>query len=74
MSKRLEFESVIIYTSVLETIIKGAFSDGAYTGNKGEDYAKHYASEKAEWVREHISNGIIVKYDDLQEETTTEEK
>ena len=69
-----EFESVIIYSSVLETIIKGAFSDGMYSAKKDDDCAKQYAKDKAEWVRRIISQGLIVRYDDINTETNTEEK
>jgi len=69
---RSEYEKLVLYTDIVESIIKDSFSMGAHAGDATESAAIEYAKETIEFIRRVMALEIMVKYDVLTE--TTEEK
>lgn len=71
MSKK--FEQVVVYTDILESILKNAYYAGAIqfasspTFEDLQNKSKEYAAEKIQWVREDIASYVMLPQHSIKE-------
>jgi len=75
MKKKSEFEKLVIYTDILESLIADAFLEGSFQErfNDGKS-SKEYAKERIEFIRRSIAVEMIVRFNDLVEDSNNSEE
>lgn len=70
---RNEFEQVVVYTDILESILENAYHAGAMqckscaTFEKLNDESKAYAAEKIQWLREDIASHFMFPHHSIKD-------